>query len=68
VLHKGKPIDVTLPQFVELTVTETDPPEKGGKLKPATLETGVTVRVPSFIQVGDRLRVDTRERTYVARA
>jgi elongation factor P len=68
VLHKGKPIDVTLPQFVELTVTETDPPEKGGKLKPATLETGVTVRVPSFIQIGDRLRVDTRERTYVARA
>jgi elongation factor P len=68
VLHKGKPIDVELPQFVELAVAETDPPEKGGKLKPAVLETGVTVRVPSFIQVGDRLKVDTRERAYVARA
>jgi elongation factor P len=68
VLHKGKPIDVELPQFVELAVAETDPPEKGGKLKPAVLETGVKVRVPSFIQVGDRLKVDTRERAYVARA
>jgi len=68
VLHNGKPVDIELPQFVELEVTETDPPEKGGKLKPAVLETGATVRVPSFIHVGDRLKIDTRERAYVSRA
>src|SRR6266478_5465012 len=57
--------DIQLPSAVELEVTETDPGLKGdtvsgGGEKPATLETGVTVKVPLFVNVGDKLRVDTR--------
>lgn len=66
--HNGLPIGLTLPNFVELEVTETDPPEKGGKLKAATLETGAVVQVPSFIDRGERLKIDTRDRKYVERA
>jgi elongation factor P len=67
------PSDVQVPSAVELTVTETQPGVKGdtasgGGDKPATLETGVTVRVPLFVNVGDRVRVDTRSGEYVARA
>ena len=67
-LYQSRPVGVTLPNFVELEVTETDPPEKGGKLKPATLETGAQIQVPSFIDRGARLRIDTRDRKYVERA
>jgi elongation factor P len=68
-----KPADVQVPSAVELTVTETDPGLKGdtvsgGGEKPATLESGVTVRVPLFVNVGDRVRVDTRSGEYVSRA
>ena len=74
VLHVDqKPADVQVPSAVELTVSETDPGVKGdtasgGGDKPATLESGVTVRVPLFVNVGDRVRVDTRTGEYVARA
>jgi len=67
-LHGGRPIAVLLPTFVILEVAETDPPERGGKLKQATLRTGATVQVPSFIARGEKLRIDTRERKYVERA
>jgi elongation factor P len=68
-----RPTDVQLPSAVELTVSETQPGVKGdtasgGGDKPATLESGVTVRVPLFVDVGDRVRVDTRTGEYVSRA
>jgi elongation factor P len=67
-----KPSDVQVPSAVEMAVTETDPGLKGdtvsgGGDKPATLESGVTVRVPLFVNVGDRVRVDTRSGEYVSR-
>lgn len=71
-LWNDKPITVTAPNFVNLTVTETDPGLKGdtsgGGSKPATLETGAVVRVPLFIQEGEVIKVDTRNGEYVARA
>ena len=67
-----KPADVQVPSAVELTVSDTEPGVKGdtatGGDKPATLESGVTVRVPLFVDVGDRVRVDTRSGEYVSRA
>lgn len=67
-LHNEKPIGVELPNFVTLEVTQTDPASKGGKLKPATLETGADVQVPSFVERGDKVKIDTRDRKYVERA
>ena len=69
----GRPADVQVPSAVELTVSDTDPglrgdTASGGGDKPATLESGVTVRVPLFVEIGDRVRVDTRSGAYVARA
>jgi len=66
-LHRDKPVGVELPNFVVLEVTASDPPEKGGKLKPATLETGALVQVPSFVARGEKVRIDTRDRKYVER-
>ena len=68
-----EPTDVQVPSAVELAVTETEPGMRGdtasgGGEKPATLESGVAVRVPLFVNVGDRVRVDTRSGTYVSRA
>ena len=72
VSHRGKPLNVEVPIFVELVVTETDPGVRGdtasGGSKPATLETGAVIQVPLFISVGDRLRVDTRTGNYIERA
>ena len=67
------PSDVQVPTAVELTVTETQPGVKGdtvsgGGNKPATLESGVVVQVPLFVNEGDRVRVDTRSGEYVSRA
>jgi elongation factor P len=67
-----QPSDVQVPSAVEQEVTETDPGLKGdtvsgGGDKPATLESGVVVRVPLFVNVGDRVRVDTRTGDYVSR-
>ena len=70
-LHDGKIIGVDLPNFVELEVVETPPAEKGntaqGGTKPATLEGGAVVNVPFFINVGDKLRIDTRTNEYLDR-
>jgi elongation factor P len=67
------PRDVQVPSAVELAVAETEPGVRGdtasgGGGKPATLESGVVVRVPLFVNVGDRVRVDTRSGEYVSRA
>jgi elongation factor P len=69
----GRPADIQVPSAVELTVTETDPGLRGdsvsgGGNKPATLESGVIVQVPLFVNPGDRVRVDTRTREYMSRA
>ena len=68
----GKPSGVQLPAAVELTVTETGAGVKGDTVsnvtKPATLETGAVVQVPLFVNVGDRLKVDPREKRYISRA
>jgi elongation factor P len=68
----GKPTGVQLPASVELAVTETEPGVKGDTVsnvtKPATLETGAVVQVPLFVNVGDRLKVDPREKRYISRA
>ncbi|MEM1081746.1 MAG: elongation factor P [Pseudomonadota bacterium] len=70
-LFNGDPITVLPPNFVELTVTETDPGVRGdtsgGGGKPATLDTGAVVRVPLFINEGEVLRIDTRSGEYVGR-
>ena len=69
---KGQIIGVELPNTVVLEVTETEPGIKGdtasGGSKPATLETGVVVNVPFFVNVGDKLRIDTRSGEYIERA
>lgn len=71
-MHNGNVVSVELPVSVELAVTETEPGFKGntatGGTKPATLESGVTVQVPLFISVGDVLRIDTRDGSYIEKA
>jgi len=68
-----EPSDVQLPSAVDLEVTQTDPglrgdTASGGGTKPATLETGASIQVPLFVDVGERIRVDTRSGEYVSRA
>ena len=71
-LWNEAPLSITPPNFVELTVSQTDPGLKGdtaqGGTKPATLETGTEVKVPLFIDEGDVLKIDTRTGEYVSRA
>lgn len=70
-LWNGLVLSVTPPNFVILKIVETDPGVRGdtsgGGSKPATLETGATVRIPLFIQSGELIKVDTRTGTYVSR-
>jgi elongation factor P len=70
--HDGAPIGVDLPAHVELRVTETDPGFRGDTAtnvtKPAKLETGATVQVPLFVESGDVIRIDTRDRRYIGRS
>ncbi|MBE6564348.1 MAG: elongation factor P [Ruminococcaceae bacterium] len=70
--YKGNVFGVEPPTFVELEVTDTEPGFKGdtatGASKPATLETGATIKVPLFINIGDVLRIDTRTGEYMERA
>lgn len=69
--HEGMILGVEMPTFVELEITETDPGLRGdtasGGGKPATLETGAVVTVPLFLNVGDKIKVDTRTDTYLGR-
>ncbi len=65
------PIEVRIPQHMNMKIVDTDPGEKGntaqGGSKPASLETGLTIQVPLFIQIGDIVRVDTRDKRYIER-
>jgi elongation factor P len=69
---ESRAVGVELPHVVELKIIDTEPPMKGatasGGAKPAKLETGVMVDVPQFIEVGETIRVDTRDGKYVERA
>ena len=71
-MYKEEIVGVELPAAVELEVTDTEPGEKGdrvsGARKAATLETGLVVQVPLFVNVGDRVKVDTRSSDYLSRA
>jgi len=69
----GEPADIQLSASVELEVTHTEPGVRGdtasgGGNEPATLETGATVQVPLFVNIGDRVKVDTRSGSYMSRA
>ena len=70
-MFNNKPIGVELPIFVQLQITQTDPGVRGdtatGATKPATLETGVVIQVPLFINQGDSVKIDTRTGEYVER-
>lgn len=71
-LYRGTPIGVELPAAVELEVTYAEPAVKGdtrtGATKPVTLQTGIQVQVPLFVEQGDRIKVDTRSGEYLTRA
>jgi elongation factor P len=68
----GRPSGIQLPASVELTVAETEPGVKGDTVsnvtKPATLETGAVVQVPLFVNRGEKIKVDPREKRYISRA
>ncbi len=69
--YDGRPIGIEVPNAVELVVVETAPGIRGdtvaGGTKPATVETGVVVHVPFFVEIGDRIRIDTRSGKYLER-
>ncbi len=71
-LSEGKPVSIELPNVVELEVTDTPPGIKGAtatnQLKEATLETGLKTRVPPFISIGEKVRINTVDGTYNSRA
>ncbi len=70
-LYQGRPIGITLPNFVELKIVQSDPGIKGdtaaGATKPAVLETGYVIQVPLFVEEGEVVRIDTRTGSYVER-
>jgi elongation factor P len=70
-MYEGQPVGISLPKTVDLQVTEAPPAMKTAtvtnEMKPATMETGLIVRVPSFIEVGDIVRIDTEAGTYLSR-
>ena len=70
--YEGMPVAIELPNVVELQITETEPQMKGAtasaSYKPATLETGVVVMVPPYLETGARIRVDTRDNSFVSKA
>jgi elongation factor P len=72
ITYNSEPIDIEIPPSVVLTVTYTEPGIRGdtasGTSKPATTDTGLTVNVPLFINIGDKVKVDTRSGSYVERA
>lgn len=69
--HKGQPINIETPMFVELKIARTDPGVRGdtasGGSKPATLETGAVVKVPFYLNEGDVIKIDTRTGTFIER-
>lgn len=71
-VYEGKIVNMTIPNVVELAITDAPPSIKGAtataQTKPATMETGLIVTVPSFVNTGERIRVDTRTGKYIERA
>lgn len=71
-MHKQETIELQLPASVEMVISHTEPGIQGdrvsGATKPATLETGLVVQVPLFIETGERIKVDTRNGSYLSRA
>lgn len=69
--HEGKPLSISIPTTVNLTISQTDPGVQGdraqGGTKPAVLETGATIQVPLFVNEGDVVKVDTRTGQYMER-
>ena len=69
--YEGRPVAVDLPMFVELEIVETDPVLKGATIssspKQAKLNTGLTVKVPQHMSIGDRVKIDTRDGSFVER-
>jgi elongation factor P len=69
---EGKVVGIEVPMFIELTVKETTPNIKGATAaaspKPATMETGLEIKVPQYINVGDRVKIDTRTGEFIERA
>ena len=70
-LYNGNPLDIDIPVSLVLEVTDTEPGAKGDTVsnvtKPAKLETGITIQVPIFVNIGDRVKVDTRTKEYLGR-
>ena len=70
-LYEERPVGITLPLMVEMTVLETEPAIKGASVsnvgKPAKMETGLVVQVPAFVNEGDRIRIDTATGAYIER-
>ena len=70
--YKGNVFGVEVPNFMDLEVTDTEPGERGNTatnvLKPATLETGAEIKVPLFINIGDKIQIDTRTGEYLGRS
>jgi elongation factor P len=70
-LYKGKALDIDIPVALTLEVTNTEPGAKGDTVsnvtKAATLETGLVIQVPLFVNIGDRVKVDTRSKEYLGR-
>ena len=71
-VFNGRPVGISFPNFIVLQITHCEPGLKGdpasGATKPATLETGMTVQVPLFVNEGEKIRIDTRSREYIERA
>ncbi len=70
-LYKGEAIDIEIPNSVVLAVTETEPGAKGDTVsnvtKPATVETGAVIQVPIFVNIGDKIKINTESREYLGR-
>jgi len=70
-LFEDRPIGISLPNFVELIVTEAEPWAKGdtvsGATKPVKVQTGATILVPTFVSEGEKIRIDTRTGEYLTR-
>lgn len=69
--YENKPVGITLPKTVDMVIEETEPQLKGatasGSLKPAVTETGLSINVPPFIKIGEKVRIDTTDGKYIER-
>lgn len=72
VIYKGQPVSIETPTFLEMTIAETAPGLRGDSsgraLKPGTTETGAKVQIPLFVDEGDKIKIDTRDGSYVCKA